>query len=629
MPAIARMAGSPFRYTPSMRSLPLLLLGLFVASSAFAADPNAKKRAIESNLGTPIIIEGVKGKSLEERMRELHIPAVSLAVVDDGRVVLAAAYGQADVASGRRATTSTLFQAASISKPVTAMAVVDLVARGKLSLDVPVNTLLTSWQLPANALTTVTPVTVRQLLSHSGGTTVHGFAGYARSATRPALPQILSGVPPANNDPVLVDLAPNTKYVYSGGGTTIVQAVVVDQTGMPFPAFMRKTVLEPLGMTTSTYEQPLPRSRASEAATGYRENGSEVEEKWHVYPEMAAAGLWTTPTDLARVLIEVQDARAGRTSRVLSADAAGLMLTPRFPAEDEASIGIGFFIDRHQQSRYFAHGGANEGFRALFIGSMDQRKGAIVMTNSDAGIQLANEILSAVAREYAWPDYNAAPLAAATPDEAAATRWPGRYVLQNKNVVTIRRTAGGYELLDPIEGWLALYPVADGSLARADRDIRYAWTDGGVDVIGNASDAKTASRASATRVAADAPPFASELLTEGKTEEALAAYREQFKSDPQSLDEAMVNRSGYAFLGAGHVGQAVALMQLNTELHPTSANAWDSFGESLAAAGEKERAIRAYEEALRLVEADPNPTSDVNRSLHDNAIARLKALRKN
>ncbi|HEX7708857.1 MAG TPA: serine hydrolase domain-containing protein [Thermoanaerobaculia bacterium] len=233
-----------------MRRMPALLLSLLLTFAA-AADDSLKRARIEANLVTTVAIEGVAGPSLLEQMRELGVPAVSYAIIENGRVVTAVAHGVADLQSGRPATPDTLFQAASISKPVTAMAVLDLVEEGKLRLDDPVNSMLRSWRLPENELTAATPVTLRLLLSHSAGTTVHGFPGYAIDAPRPTLAQILSGEPPANTVAVQVDLAPDTKFRYSGGGTTLAQAVLIDRSGLTFPELMRRTVLGPLGMRSS------------------------------------------------------------------------------------------------------------------------------------------------------------------------------------------------------------------------------------------------------------------------------------------------------------------------------------------------------------------------------------------
>jgi CubicO group peptidase (beta-lactamase class C family) len=608
-----------------MRTTAAAALVLLLPSLASADDAAARRRAIETSLATTVAIEGVRGASLLERMKELHAPAVSYAVIENGKIVLAAAVGDADVASGRRATTSTLFQAASISKPVFAIGVMSLVERGKLSLDAPVNSMLHTWKLPENALTTATPVTLRMLLSHSGGTSVHGFPGYAIDVKRPTLDEVLLGKEPANTDPIVVDAAPDTKYNYSGGGVTIAQAAVIDQTGIAFPAFMRRTVLQPLGMTSSTYEQPLPPSRRSAAATAYNIAGREVHGKWHVYPEMAAAGLWTTPSDLARVILEVQKALAGRRANVLTTDAAQLMLTPRFPVSPTQSIGLGFFIERVGDAVYFGHDGANEGFRAIVTGSMDGSHGAVVMVNSDSGGWLLGEMVNTIAREYRWPGYNAAPLHVEALNDADAARLPGRYALPSADVVSIRRTVSRFEVLDQYRGWKPLYPIEAGKLARADKDARYALTDDGIEVIANASSPKPI-LFKATRLAADQTPTGTEFLAAGQIDDAIAVYREEFRKNPAAVPEASLNERGYNFFFIGRPREAVAILQLNTELYPASANTYDSLADVLMNSGDVARARAASEEELRRIDADPKATTAAKEKMRRNAQERLRAI---
>ena len=600
-----------------------LLLLLLLPTLAYA---QTQRRAIETNLATAVAIEGVKGKSLAERMKELGVPAVSYAVVEDGKIVLAAAYGMADLASGRAATTSTLFQAASLSKPVAALGVMELVERGKLRLDEPVNTILRSWKLPENELTAVTPVTLRLLLSHSAGTTVHGFPGYERTAQRPTVNQVLDGKAPANTKAVVVDLAPNTKFRYSGGGITVVQAAVADHTNTDFPTFMRRTVFQPLGMTRSTYEQPLPASRRAEAATAYRLGQNEVEGKWHVYPEMAAAGLWTTPSDLAKVIIEMQNALAGKPTKLLSIDAARHMVTPRFNLSPDTFIGLGFFIEQRGDARYFTHGGSNEGFRCVFMGSVDGSKGAVVMTSSDTGSRLMNVVLNTIAREYDWPGFDTTPLKTTTLSDADAERYAGRFELESKEVVAIRRDGGRLGIIDLTTGWQPLYPLADGTLARSDRNLRYALTADGITLIQNPTSSEP-KRLLARRLPADAAPTGDELLAAGRIEEAKTAYRALFREKPASLPEPALNNAGYGFLNAGLVDQAVAILELNTEFYPTSSNTYDSLADALIAAGQTDRAIVAYEELLRRLDADPTPSADIKELLRHNAKKRIERLR--
>ena len=584
-----------------MRLAPVVFLLLSLFPSFLLADDAQKQRAIEGSMATVVPIEGVAGPPLVQRMKELGVPALSYAVVENGKVVLVAAYGDADRASGRRATTSTLFQAASLSKPVTAMAAMDLVERGTLRLDEPVSSILESWTLPENELTAKTPVTMRMLLSHSGGTTVSGFPGYAMDDERPTVAQVLAGTKPANTPPVVVDLAPNTKFRYSGGGLTIAQLALSDLTSSTFTDLMRRRVLAPLGMTRSTFAQPLPASRRAEAATAYAFGGREVEGKWHVYPEQAAAGLWTTPGELAKVIIELQNALAGRPAKVLSLDAARHMLTPRFPVTPGTSIGIGFYVDDRGGQRYFSHTAANRGFRATLHGAMDGSSGMVVMANSETADRLVAEVVSTIAREYDFPGF-AERLKTAALSEADLARFPGRYELADvKQSVAIRRSGDRLEVADLAGGWQPLYPLADGSLARPDRDMRFALTADGLTVTLRPS-SPAPRRIAAKRLPADSAPLPEELLAGGDVEGALDVYRAQFRA--MSLPPPSLNGVGNALLAAGRLAQAVAVLRLNTELYPASANTWESLAEALLAAGDTAGAIAATEEQLRRSDGD-------------------------
>jgi CubicO group peptidase (beta-lactamase class C family) len=602
-----------------MRGLPLLL-SLFTLS--LAADDAALRRKIEGSLVPAVPIEGLRGPSLEERMRELGVPALSYAIVDGGRVVTAVAHGIADRESGRPASPETLFQAASISKPVTAMAVLDLVERGTLRLDEPVNSILTTWKLPENELTAKTPVTLRLLLSHSAGTTVHGFPGYARDEAQPTVAQILSGQPPANTKPVVVDLAPDTKFRYSGGGTTITQAVLVDRTGLPFPTLMRRTILDPLGMRASTYEQPLPSARHRSAATAYDLGGREVDGKWHVYPEMAAAGLWTTPSELARVVIEMQNALAGRPTRVLSIDAVRHMLRARFDSGPGEGMGLGFGVLDRSGHSYFAHSGSNEGYRATLIGSMEGGRGLVVMTNSDNGGRLMMQLLNTVGAAYEWPGYSQTPLATRAVTDTEIAQLEGRYRLPSGEVVAIRRSGESFEVLDLTAGWQKLHPVEGGTFARADRAIRYRLEGSGLAVIDNPAAPKPNVREGA-RLDAKEPMTAEELLSAGRIDEARSAYREQFRSAPDKYKQPALSRTAYGYFFAGRREQGVTLLELSTELHPTSAEAWHDLGEGLLLAGQDGRARAAFEEALRRIDADAEVTAERREVLRKSVLKRL------
>jgi CubicO group peptidase (beta-lactamase class C family) len=389
-----------------------LLASLLFAATAFAQSPESKKdleariRRVERGLAPPVLAKGGTEWTLEERMKHYKVPGVSLAVIKDFRVEWSRAYGVKDVDTKEAVTETTIFQAGSISKPVAAMVALAKVEKGKLSLDEDINNKLTSWKVPDNKFTAKKKVTLANLLSHTAGLTVHGFPGYAAGKKLPTLPQVLDGVAPANTAAVRVDMTPGTRFRYSGGGTTVAQLALMDIEGKPFPEMAHETVLQPLGMGNSTYEQPLSDGWRKKAASGHYINGKAVKGRFHTYPEMAAAGLWTTPGDLARFAIEMQLSLQGKSNKVLSKEMTVRMLTPVV----EDFNGLGFFLIKKGKAMYFGHGGADEGFRAELLVHKERGYGVVVMVNSDNG-PIINEIIGAVAREYDWEDFQPPPAA--------------------------------------------------------------------------------------------------------------------------------------------------------------------------------------------------------------------------
>jgi CubicO group peptidase (beta-lactamase class C family) len=396
--------------------------------------------AIENGLVPPVLIKGrpAPTATLARRMAETHVPGVSIAFFDHGRIVWAKGYGLADVASGRPVTPDTLFEAGSISKPLTATAALRLVQAGQLDLDQDVDTRLKAWRVPDNAFTAKAKVTLRRLLSHTAGLTVHGFDGYARNQPVPSVVQVLNGQPPANSAPVVVDAVPGSHWAYSGGGYVVTQLLLMEATGLSFPDLMREEVFAPAGMAHSTYEQPLPQPLYDSAATGYRGDGQPVAGNWHVYPEMAAAGLWTTPSDLARWAIQIQKAYAGRSDRLLSPAVARQMLTSQVPSGAAALWGLGVQLTDQDGSRRFGHSGDDQGFHndleAFTTGS---GQGVAIMTNGDDGGVLIEEILRAVARSYGWAALEPEERAIVAVDPAILARYAGSYEVPGVAKLTI------------------------------------------------------------------------------------------------------------------------------------------------------------------------------------------------
>jgi CubicO group peptidase (beta-lactamase class C family) len=416
------------------------LAALSLSAMTHAADPASVEeriRQLQGGLVPPVLVRGETPAlgTLAARMAELEVPGVSIAVIDGGRIEWARGFGVTR-AGGPPVTADSLFQAASISKPVFALAVLRLADEGKLDLDANVNDYLKSWKLPDNDFTRDSPVTLRRLLSHSAGTTVHGFPGYGIGASLPTPIQILDGAPPANTAPIRVDLRPGTQHRYSGGGYTVAQLALADLSGQPLPAMLRELVLAPLGMDRSTYEQPLPATRLADVALPHDGAGKPLAEGPHTYPEMAAAGLWTTPSDLARYAIGVQRAFAGDGDTVIRARTAREMLVPVI-----RNHGIGPVIGGAPARKYFTHRGSNAGYRCVLVAYTDGR-GAVIMTNGDHGAELFDEILRTIAHLYQWPDFGPVERTLASVASPLLDRYVGAYLLNDRSNLVIRNSDG-------------------------------------------------------------------------------------------------------------------------------------------------------------------------------------------
>jgi len=342
--------------------------------------------------------------SLSDRMAHFASPGVSIAVVDDGRVAWERGFGVRTNGRPEPVGADTLFQAGSVSKPVFALGAMYLVQQEQIALDSDIQQYLTSWRIPPNG-DWIPRVTLRQLLSHTAGVSVHGFAGYPATGPWPTLIQVLNGSPPANNFPVIVDLIPGLQLRYSGGGMTIAQAAMMDGLGRPFPEIMRELIFDPLALENTTFAQPLPADLAARSATAHPWNGVAKPDRWHVYPEMAAAGLWTTAGDLARIgCAFLRNLQGERSPLGLSRETASEMLKPQLPTNEGGDFfGLGWECGGKGDAFHCRHNGWNEGFVAGVWLYPAAGKGAAIMINSNQGWPLRDEIKEAIAREYDWP----------------------------------------------------------------------------------------------------------------------------------------------------------------------------------------------------------------------------------
>jgi CubicO group peptidase (beta-lactamase class C family) len=404
----------------------LLALGLcsLAGGAPRADDVEARIRRVESGLLPAVALSAAPPQtfSILERMRLYNVPGLSVAVIDGGRVDWARGYGVLERGGEAAVDADTLFQAASISKPVVATLALRSVEMGVVELDRPLNDQLKTWKIPENELTRKTPPTLRHLLAHRAGLTVHGFRGYTEGEEVPSVYQILDGVKPANSAAVRVDIPPDTAFRYSGGGYVLLQLLLTERHGQPLRELVRTHVLEPAGMTRSALAYPLDTELRLNAASGHRASGEVVKGKYRVHPEIGAGGLWTTPTDLCRWAMAIQRSYRGEPGSLLRQETAREMLTP------VDGRGLGPVVRVEPEGVVFSHDGSNAGYFCRLVAYADRGQGVAVMLNGDDAT-IVGELVRAVAREYGWPHFQ---VRVKTPVDLAPdrlARFAGRYRL--------------------------------------------------------------------------------------------------------------------------------------------------------------------------------------------------------
>lgn len=396
----------------------------------YPPDIEAKIKQVENSLAGWVQTQDNSYWTLAERMKNYNVKGVSIAVVHNYKIEWARGYGFADISEKRPVTEKTLFQAASISKSLNGIGVLKLAQDKKVDLNSDINIYLTEWKFPYDEKSGGKKITITNLLSHTAGLTVHGFPGYTQGEIIPALNQILDGLKPANTEAIRSSTEPGKSVIYSGGGVTLSQLIVTNVTKQPYDKFMKKNVLDPLRMVESSFTQPPSKSKAKVLATGYKADGSEVKGKYHIYPEQAAAGLWTNPIDLCKYIIETQKSYMGESSKVLTPEMTKVRLAT---VMQDAALGV--FVSTKGTSKYFMHNGGNAGFSCQYVGSLDDGEGMVVMTNSDNG-SLLEEVVNSVAFVYKWKDYYKPEIRnVVTISDEILNKYIGKYNLQGTNVI--------------------------------------------------------------------------------------------------------------------------------------------------------------------------------------------------
>ncbi len=560
-------------------------------------------------------VAGFPGWNITERMKYYGVPGVSIAVIKDFKLDWAKGYGLADTVKKIPVTDKTMFSAGSISKFVFAVTALQLVEQGKMNLDSPINKYLRSWKIADNSFTEKTPVTLRMLLSHTGGTTQSAYFGFTPDKTPlPTIPQILRGDSIAESRPVIVNNEPGKEFRYSGGGIMIAQMAVMDVTKQDFASFTKRTLFDKLGMNNSTFQQPLPLQYLSQASSAYSQ-ASWFKGMPYVYPQQAAAGLYTTPSDLAAFFIEVQKAYQGK-STILSKEMSHRMLTAQAPVSKggyNEEIGIGPFLlqragNTSEEGIYMEFTGVNAGFLAYGIGDFTDGNGVVIMLNSGDEVNgLGKEIRRSVAKVYNWYHFLPDEIHPVSLPDTTLNNYTGRYRRGTDEVIYLRKEKN-YLVENVNEGAdIYCFPVAKDTIVFTDFNVKgYFQRDknGAVLSLQSTYQGKPMPKMS------DNEHSPTEWLRAKEYSKAKEGYRSM------NLTEYQITYLAYNLLHTKEIDYPAIkmILELAQEQHPNSSVVYSRWGDYYISSHEKENALNSYKKALELDPSDKQ-TKDLLKSL--------------
>ncbi|MBK8505875.1 MAG: serine hydrolase [Saprospiraceae bacterium] len=598
-----------------MKYLLFLLLSLSVACNRQAPkapepDSASLMSLVENGLRATVHFEDDSSWNIEQRMAHYGVPGVSIAVIQDSKIHWSKTYGVMDKDTKQPVTSTTLFQAGSISKPVAAYGALTMLQSGLLSLDQPVNNYLRTWKIPDNQFTEKKAVTLEHLVSNIGRLSVDGFLGYNIFEEVPNLVQVLDGSKPANSPAIRVDKLPGESFRYSGGGYCVMQQMMIDQAGTSFPEILKVRILNPLQMNHSTYEQPLASDKIESAATGYLPDGSMTKGKRHTYPEMAAAGLWTTAEDLAKFAIDIQLSVAAKRNAVLSTQMVNQMLTPVI----DDFIGLGIFIDSKGGEIYFGHGGWDEGFSSEMTAHKDRGYGVVILTNSNHPDFIA-ELIRSVAQTYNWKNYLPPLYTKMELDLKELDPYFGRYRFSSNQIATIYTDNNRLFIRYPRSPAEELFRIDDNLYVRKEREKLVTFLINSADSLRYLVFLDEGQRDKIEYqypIMNESEKVPYEWIADGNYDQALKAFQQLYNenaSDPD-IQESQINVIGYQLLEQNEVDKAIDVFQINVALYPKSSNTYDSLGEAYLKSGNTDLAIKNYAKSLEL-----NPENETARKV--------------
>jgi len=596
-----------------MRQITLLLLTLF-AGQTFAQSKQVQYRIlqVENNLIPYVPVQGFKGWNILDRMKDYKVPGLSIAVIKDYKIDWAKSYGLADTTKKIPVTTETMFSAGSISKFLMAVTALKMVENGQIELEKPINNYLTSWKIAENDYTKKTPITLRMLLSHSAGTSQTSYFGFKPTQPLPTIVEILSGAKISETRPVVVNSEPNKEFRYSGGGSIIAQLALMDVSKKSFSNLTQEILFDKLGMKNSTFEQPVPSKYAKQSSWAYSA-ASWFKGMPYVYPQQAAAGLYTTPTDLAKFFIEIQKSYLGK-GKLLSQATTIKMLTAQQNVSDggyKEQIGIGPFLIQRTDNKdpkgvYFEFTGVNAGFLAYGMASVEGGNGVIIMLNSgDDQNGIGKEIRRAVAKVYNWTNFLPTEIKPINMSDKELDIFVGRYRMSTNEVLDLRKEKN--YLVETINegGDIYCFPVSKDTIIFTDFNIKgfFKRNENG-DVIGlqNIYQEKPMPKMK------DDEFSPSEYLKIKKYDEAKKAFA------AMKMNEYQITYLVYDLMNKKplNMDAVKTILDVAIEQHINSSIVYSRWGDYYLKLNDKQNAIKSYQKAIELDPTDQQTKDTLN-----------------
>ena len=594
----------------------LFLFFILCISQVFAQVKSNQKKIleVENNLIPFVPVKDFDGWNILDRMKYYKVPGLSIAVIKDYKIDWAKGYGLADTLEKIPVTNETMFSAGSISKFLMAITALKMVENGQIELNKPINQYLTSWKISENELTQKTPVTLRMLLSHSGGTSQSSYFGFTPNEPLPTIVEILSGAKIAGTRPVVVNSEPDKEFRYSGGGSMIAQMALMDVSKKRFSTLTQELLFDKLGMQNSTFEQPVPLKYKKQSSWAYS-YASWFKGMPYVYPQQAAAGLYTTPSDLAKVFIDVQKSYLGK-GKILGQGITKQMLSPQKMVSDGAykeEIGIGpFLIQRTDNNEpdgvYFEFTGVNAGFLAYGIASVTGGNGVFVMLNSGDDVNgLGKEIRRAVAKVYNWKNFLPTEIKPIKLSAKSLDNLAGRYRMGPNEVLYLRKEKD-YLVENINEGNdIYCFPVSKDTLVFTDYNIKAGFK---FNNKGEAISLQNIYQKNPMPKMMDDEFSPNEYLKMKNYTEAKKAFSEL------KMNEYQITYLAYDLLNKNPLDLVAVQNILNVaiEQHPNSSIVYSRWGDYFLKLNDKKNAIKNYQRAIELDPNDEN-SKEVLRSL--------------